>query len=207
MNVTHHSAFQIIALPILDRIRDDQDAQKEDDRLESLKMECHVLPDDPAQDDQERRHEERNLHRRADRHAHGEIHLVLDGHDDGCDVLRGISDDREEYQAHERLGDVCGLDERVYAADEILGAHGHRDSDDDEHAGCLPRAQLRLLFFAAATAFAGLGLGVEERGVGAQLEDEVEHVEDEQDDGSAAGEEEDVCFGILVGFCEAGVDL
>lgn len=60
---THHSAFQIIALSILDRIRDDQDAQEEDDRLESLKMERHVLPDYPAQDYQEGRHEKRNLHR------------------------------------------------------------------------------------------------------------------------------------------------
>lgn len=124
-------------------------------------------------------------------------------------MLRGISDDREEDQPHERLGDVHRLDERVDAAHEILGAHGHRNSDDDEDAGCLPRAQLRFLFLAAAAvaAFAGLVLGVEECGVGTQLEDEVEDIEDEQDDGGAAGEEEDVCFGILVGFGKACIDL
>jgi hypothetical protein len=162
-------------------------------------MKRHILPNDPAHNDQEWCHEECNLHRRAERHAQREIHLILNGYDDGCDMLCGVSNDWEQDQTHKRLGDVSGFDERVDAVDEILGTDRHSNSHDNENNGCGPRTYLRLFFFFA---FAGLVLGVEEACVGAQLEDEVEHVKGEEDDGGAMGEDEDVCLRIRGGFGE-----
>ena len=168
-------------------------------------MQRHVAIDDPAEDDEEGRDEQGDLQRRPERDAHGQVHLVLDGDDDGRDVLGGVADDGEQDQADERLGDVGRLDERVDAVDEELGADGHGDGHDDEHGGRGPGAHLGLVFILRFGL--GFGFGVEEVGVGAQLEEEVEHVEDEEDDGCAAREREDVGLGVLVGLREDGEEL
>ena len=85
----------------------------------------------PANDDEERNDERRNLldRKKKDQQIRGlgnlrtynrtpdtdpdrQLRLVLHGHPDGCHVFRGISDDGEEYQTDEWLGNVvsrCGF--------------------------------------------------------------------------------------------------
>lgn len=54
----------------------------------------------------------------------------------------------------------------------------------------------------------GLALGVKEVAVGAKLEDEVEDVEEEENDGGAAGEGEDgAVYLVRAGLFHDGVEL
>lgn len=113
-------------------------------------------------------------------------------------MLCGISDNREKDQTDECLGDVGGLDERVDAVDKILGADCYGYGYDDENTSCGPRAHLWFLLVHTVS----LGLGIEEDGVSAELEEQVEDVEDKEDNGSAVGEDEDVAIGVLGRVCE-----
>ena len=45
---TYHRSFQIIALPIRANVGNNEDTQKEDDRLESLEVKGHGLIDNPS---------------------------------------------------------------------------------------------------------------------------------------------------------------
>ena len=78
-------------------------------------MQRHGLANDPAENNEEWRDEERNLQAGADGDANGKIHLVLVGDDARRDMLRCVAHDRQQDQADERLRDVCRLDDRVDA--------------------------------------------------------------------------------------------
>ena len=112
-----HCAFEVVALAVLDQVVHDKHAEEEDDGLEALEVQRHRLVDDPAQYDQERGDEERNLHAAADGDVDREIHLALVRDNDGCDMLGCVTDDRQEDQTDEGLADVRGFDNRVDAVD------------------------------------------------------------------------------------------
>lgn len=59
-------------------------------------MEGHGLAHDPAEDDEEGGHEERDLHGAADGDVDGEVHLALVGDDYRGDVFGGVANDRDE---------------------------------------------------------------------------------------------------------------
>merc|ERR1712070_526886 len=111
----------------------------------------------------------------------------------------------EEDEADEGLADARGLDDGVDGVDEVLGADGDEDGDDDE-ADTRGHGAKDLGLFGLAAFVAFLGFGVEELGVRLELEVEVEAVEDEHDDGGAAGEEEDVLVGGFLALGQAGVE-
>ena len=127
-----HDALKVVGLAVLDQHRDDERGQEEGDRLERLEVERHVAVHDPAEDDEEGGDEEGDLQAAADGDADGEVHLVLVRDDNGGDVLGGVADDGDEDEADEGPTDVCRLDDRANAVDEVLGANSHGDRDDDQ---------------------------------------------------------------------------
>lgn len=181
----------------------------------SLEAKRHVAINNPANNDQEGGNTKSNLDTRANRDAHGEVHLIAHGDDDGGNVLGGVADNGDEDETDKGFADVGALDNVVDAADEVVGADGDEDGGDDEDHGGGNGAEDGLFVLArtgTGTALLvvvvelaalgvglalGLALGVKEVAVGAQLEDEVEDVEEEEDDGGAAREGEDGL--VLVG--------
>lgn len=47
--------------------------------------------------------------RASDADSDGQLHLVLHGHPDSCDMLRCVGDEGQQNQPDERLGDVVSL--------------------------------------------------------------------------------------------------
>lgn len=109
-------------------------------------------------------------------------------------MLRRIPHNRNQDKPNKSLADLRRLDNLIDAPDQIIRAHRNDDRGDDEHEGRGDGAHAGLLGLdvGAALGHGGVGaLAVEEVVVGAQLEEEVEDVKEEEDYGGAAGEEED----------------
>ena len=61
------------------------------------------LVEDPAHNDRDGDDKDRNLDGRAQCHANCQVHLVLDGDEDGCDVLTGIASNWQYNKPQEGL--------------------------------------------------------------------------------------------------------
>ena len=186
-----HASLEVVALAVLDEVVDHEHTEEEDHSLEALEVERHVLSDDPADNDHERSHEQHDLDGAADRNTDGQVHLVLVGDDHGRNVLGGVTNDGQEDETDEGLADARRFDDGIYAIDEVLGADGDQDRNQNQGDGCCDGAE-DLSVFALLIAVTLLVLGVEEPGVGLELEDEVEDVEDEHDDRGTAREGQNV---------------
>lgn len=155
--------------------------------LTGLEVERHVTANDPTDDDEERSNKESNLDAGANGNTHGQVHLVSGRNHDSSDMLSGVTHNRNQNQTNESLADASSLNQRVNASDEIIGANGDKDRSDDEngsgsngaHHGFLGLVLLSILV-----------LGIEQVAVGAKLENEVQDVEQEENNGGSAGEGE-----------------
>ena len=87
----------------------------------------------------------------------------------------GITNDRKKDKTNECLADMCGFDERVDAIDEVFGADGYGDCDNDKDTGC--GLGTYSWFFELTAVAGGLVFGVEEVGMRAKLEDNIQHIE------------------------------
>lgn len=148
----------------------------------------HVLSDDPANNDQEGSDTKSDLDRGADGNAHGQVHLVTESDDDGGYVLCSVAHNRDEDQADEGFADVGALDDVVDASNQVIGADGNKNGHDDENNAGSDGTHAGLVVTVFGVFFGGLPLGVEEVAVGAELEDKVERIENEQNDGCAPRE-------------------
>lgn len=183
VNTQTHGALQVVALSVLDEVVHNQDGNEKDDGLETLEVQRHGLVHDPAEDNEEGSHEKGDLHRAADGHVDSEIHLALVCDDDGCDVLGGVSNDGDQNETDECLADVRRLDNRVDAVNKELGANGDHDGHNNKrNTGGGGRQDLALLLVIISSLVLNVG---EQVVVRVELEVEVQHVEDEQDDGGA----------------------
>lgn len=128
-------------------------------------------------------------------------------------MLGRIAHDGDQDETDESLADVRRLDDAVDAADEGVGADGDGDGDDAECDAGGPWVQDALLFFffVFCCHFSSFAVprdsavvailrttALKEICVRAQLEVEIHDVEDEQDDGGAVGEDQDVAVGICL---------
>lgn len=192
-----HAAFQIVRLAVLDEVVDNQHRKEEDDRLKALEVQRHVAAHDPAEDDQERRHKERNLQTAANGHIDGEVHLALVRDDHGRHVLGRISDNRDEDETDERFVDVRRFDNSVDAVNEVVGTECNNDSyqDESDHGRDRRENVTLLLTLLFVSTFLRLDV-IEELVVRVKLKDDVENVEEEENDGSTTRQELDV--GIFV---------
>jgi hypothetical protein len=199
-----HATLEVVALAISDQVVNDQHGKEEDDGLEALEVQGHGLADDPAEDDEEGSDEKGDLHAAANRDTDGQVHLVLVGDDAGGDVLGGVADNREEDQTDEGLADVEGVDDCVDGVDQVFGADSDCECDENQADGGWDGTQdLRLLLSTILTLL--LLLGVEQVCVGLQLEEQVEAVEDEHDDGGAVRQDKDVIFRVGGAAAEGSV--
>ena len=96
-------AFEVIALTIENQKVDNEGSDKQTDSLEQREVERHGLIEDPAEQHDDRRNEQRDLDGRADGHADRQVHLVLRGHRHRRHVLRRVAHDRQDDQPDERL--------------------------------------------------------------------------------------------------------
>jgi hypothetical protein len=84
----------------------------------------HVLSDDPANNDEERSHEQSDLDAGTNGDTHGKIHLVADCNHNSSSVLGYISNNRDKNQTNESLADLSTLGNVVDTTDEEFGANG-----------------------------------------------------------------------------------
>ena len=152
-------------------------------------MQGHGLTDDPAEDDEEGGYEEGDLHGAADCDVDGQIHLALVCYDHCGNVLSGVSDDGQENETDEGLADMRSLHNGIDAVDEVFGAYGDHDCDDDEgDAGSDWGEDLTGFIF-----FRILVLDVvEEIVVAEELEIEIQKIQDQKNDCCSVGEDENV---------------
>lgn len=197
-----HVSFQIVALSVLDEVVDDQHTDKEDDSLEALEVQRHVLSDDPTENDHEGSDEESDLHRASNGNSDGQIHLVLPSNDNSRDVLSGVANDGNEDETDESLADTSLGDNGVDAVNQVLGTDGDQDGDNEKADGGSDGSEkLGLLFLLVFSHF-----GIEEASVRLQLEVEVEAVENEENDGGSTREDQDVVVGRFLALCERSVE-
>lgn len=140
-------------------------------QLTGLEVESHILTNDPANNDEERSHEEGDLNAGADGDAHGKVHLVAEGNNNSGNVLSCIAHNRNKNKSDEGFTDMCCLDNILDTTNKIFSADGDQNSDNNEDDAGGDRAQGWLLGFVF---FAGvLALRLEEVAVGSELENEV----------------------------------
>lgn len=97
------------------------------------------------------------------------------------------------------------LHQRINRVNQEFGADGYNDGDDDENESGRPWTHLWLLGILIILVSL---LSVEKIGVSAELEDQVQDVQDQEDDGSAVGQDENVLIGVLLSrLGESGVKL
>lgn len=165
-------------------------------------MEGHRLANDPANNDEERSHQKGDLNAGANGHTHSKVHLVANSNDNSCHMLRRVADNWDQNQTDEGLADASCLDNVVDASNQVIGTDGDQNSGDNEDGGGSNGAQDGLLLLVSlGGSLDGGGLGIEQVAVGAKLEDEVEDVEQEKDDGGATGQDEDavrLVFGAVL---------
>ena len=134
-------ALQPVRLAVHGDERADAHGRRDGGDLEGLEDEVHGLADEHAEDDQDRRHEQRDLEARAVGHGHRELHLVLGRELHGDEVLGQVADGRDEHDADEERRQPEGLDEALDRAHEDLRQdrqQGGRDEQHDDRDGRAP---------------------------------------------------------------------
>jgi hypothetical protein len=191
-----HGTLEVVTLSVLDEVVNDQNRDEEDNGLEALEVQGHRLVHDPAKKYEEGSDEKRDLHGGSDGHVDSEIHFALVCDDDSGDVLGGVSNNGNEDETDKSLADMCGFDDGVNAVNEELSADGDHDGDQDKrNTGSDGRQDLALLLLVLSALVLDIG---EQVVVRVQLEIEVQDVENEQDDGGAVREDENVLIGLGV---------
>lgn len=186
-------ALEVVGLSIHDQQSHHQSRQEERNGFEDLERERHRNLHNPAENDQERSEEESDLQAAADGNTDSQVHLVLVRDDDGSDVLGCVSDNGDENQTDEGLANTGPLDDAVDAVDEVVCTLGNHNCNNDKDDGSSDRAKEGFLFlFVVSFSIERTILDfLEEIRVTSQLEVEVDHVEDEQNDGSSTGKDQD----------------
>ena len=90
-------------------------------------------PIEHAEQDEDRRDEQRDLEARAEGHGHRELHLVLGRELDRDEVLGQVADGRDDDDADEEGRQPERLDERLDGADEDLRQHREERRGREEH--------------------------------------------------------------------------
>ena len=184
-----HATLKVVRLAILDEQSNHKTRNEESDRLKGLEVKSHIDAHDPTKDDQERCDEKSDLQAAADRNTNSQVHLVLVCNHYCCDMLGCIADDRDQYQANESLADAGCLHDAVNAADQVVRTDRNKNGDSNEGDGRSPRAQntlLLFLFFSTSSVLGIAAIGLfEQLGVRAELEVQVHHVEEKENDGSS----------------------
>src|SRR5438067_11212127 len=132
-------AFQPVRLAVE---RDDGGCQhREADRrrLESREIQVHRRPEREPGEDEDRRDEERDLLRRFPGYAQGDVHLAAAPEGDGRRMLRRVSDDGDDDDAHERLGQADRLQRSFERSDEQLARHRRGRSGEEQPSAGPPR--------------------------------------------------------------------
>ena len=217
-----------MTLPILNQVIDQQDTHEQQNDLEPIKSQIHLIfAHDPPQNHHERNQQQCDLHARPNSHADGKVHLVFAGDCHGRGVFCRVAHDGKEDQADKGARDAAlGVGDGVDTPRHGLGTdrHQRRRHRQREHGNPFTKAGLLGLLlgfpdqvplrgetacgcrnsgagcgdcschaaffgvFTCAALFYLSGGCVEHHGVRFELEEDVAAVDDQEEDGGAAGE-------------------
>lgn len=117
-----HSTLKVIRLPVLNQVDHDHDRHEQNDGDKTVEIERHRLPQDPAQEDEQRRDEERDVQDAADDGPDHHVDLPPAGYRHQGRVFCRVSSQGNEYQTQECQGDVQRFGGGVDAVDQVRGA-------------------------------------------------------------------------------------
>ncbi len=107
--------------------------------LDHAKRQRQAGSDDPRQQADGGRHEDRDLHRGRDRDLGRERRVPAPGDHDGSAVLGRVADDRDDHDRDEELAQSDRFAEVVERVDEDLGDEGRRDRRHREQKDRVPQ--------------------------------------------------------------------
>lgn len=169
-------------------------------------MKGHIAAHDPATNDEERSNQESNLNAGTNSNTHGQIHLIPQSDNNSSDMLSSITDDGNQNQTNESLADTGAVDKVIDAVNQVFGANSDQDCGNDKNGASGNGADDGLLGLVVLIRV--LVLDFEKVAVGSELEDEVENVEKQKDDGGSSGEREDalhLLIGVGLALVENGI--
>src|SRR2546427_366295 len=166
-----------VASPIRDDSRDDSRRQGQGRELEDFEVEGHDLRGQERNENEDRRHEQRDLGRRRRRDGDAQFHLVPPGHEDRTPMFCGVSDDGHDDDSDEQLGQAEAQSRDLQGTDQDLALDGDQDGRCHEDAQCEPFFPTRFL--------RDLGDRIEDVPMRPQGKEQAEYVGEEQDPGDA----------------------
>mmetsp|Transcript_12160 Transcript_12160/g.25700 ORF Transcript_12160/g.25700 Transcript_12160/m.25700 type:complete len:225 (-) Transcript_12160:282-956(-) len=134
-------SLEPIALPVGHDGGGADHGEGEHARLERREVEGERRVDRPRRRDAEGDGEQRDLRRRADGNADGELHLVLHREDDRGGVLGGVADDWEEDGGDKGDRNVERLGGALDGVDDEVGEDRDEDGDDAHPEHRAPEAE------------------------------------------------------------------
>ena len=172
--------FQPIRFAVLRDHVHDADGNGDRQDFEHREAQIHrSVRHEVRNEDENRRHEQRDLNARADRNVHGQVHLVLDRDENRRGVLGSIADHRDHDHSDEHLGESQRVGGFFHGAHQKLAHPCHQRGRDEKREGRASWTHVRgdlLVIF-------GMALAGVEMLVRSQAEDEAQDVDDEQNDG------------------------
>src|SRR5947209_8512231 len=166
-----------VASPIRDDSRDDSRRQGQGRELEDFEVEGHDLRGQERNENEDRRHEQRDLGRRRRRDGDAQFHLVPPGHEDRTPMFCGVSDDGHDDDSDEQLGQAEAQPRNLQGTDQDLALDGDQDGRCHDDAQCEPFFPTRFL--------RDLGDRIEDVPMRPQGKEQAEYVGEEQEPGDA----------------------
>lgn len=222
VSTDQHGTFKPVGLTVAHNVVENHDGDKKNTGLKGAKKEGHGLANNPAKNDKEGSQEKGNLERRANGDANGKIHLVLHGNDNGSDVLSGVTDNGDKDETNKSLGDTSGLNNVVNGVDEVVSTVSNDNGNKGEHDDGLNVVEGTVVLFLVVIVDEGrsggnssIGLnvnigvdvsGLEVASVSVELEEQVQDVNDEQNNGSTTRNVENMLELVRVAGVKGGGD-
>lgn len=218
-----HGTLEPVGLAVTNNVVENHDRHEKNAGLKGAEQKTHGLSHNPAKNDEEGSQEEGNLQGRANGNTDSKVHLVLHGNDNCGDVLSGVADNGDEDKTNEGLGDTSSFDNVINGVNQVVGTVGNDNGYNGQHDSCLNSVEsgsvalffVVIVFFDSMTRGGSIGLninmrvnvsGLEIRGMGVKLENQVEDVNRQQDQRSASRDIENVLKLVGVAGVEGGGD-
>lgn len=146
--------FEIVALTIAQEASNDQDSKDQDDGLEGLERQTHVLAETPADEDNNGRVKHDRLNACSKDVGKREVHLIVVRLIDGRQVFSRLLDNGNQDKTDESILDMAHLDDVVDLVDkEVRNAADASDGDGESDEALSQRELVLLEIFVAILVF------------------------------------------------------
>jgi hypothetical protein len=138
-------ALEVIALSVLEEVAHNENSEDHNDDGKEVEVQTHVFVQTPADDDSKRCVKERCLDGCSQHVRHCEIHAVVPSLVDGGDVLRGLLDEGDQDETHEKIRHAVFLDDVGDFLHEIDGHEGNEGDRDGKRDDAFGESKLGLV--------------------------------------------------------------